>query len=48
MADTATSGPRIAHEFDRIVQLHGPPEPIVSKDGIELTSYAVLIWAETL
>lgn len=44
VADTSISGVRVARELDRIIRLYGPPETIVSDNGSELTSRAMLDW----
>ena len=43
--DTSISGVRVARELDVIVALRGAPRAIVSDNGTELTSRAVLSWA---
>ena len=45
VADTSISGPRVARELDRLVAIHGKPATIVSDNGTELTSKAILAWA---
>ena len=44
VADTAISGTRVARELDRLVARHGTPATIVSDNGPELTSRAILAW----
>ena len=44
VADTSISGQRVARELDRLVRLYGRPETIVSDNGSELTSRAILEW----
>lgn len=44
--DTSISGQRVVRELDRLVEQHGKPGVIVSDNGTELTSKAVLQWAE--
>ena len=52
VADTSISGLRVAREFDRLVQLRGRPDTILgssprtSDNGAELTSNAILSWAD--
>ncbi len=46
VADTSISGARVARELDALVRLHGKPESIVSDNGTEFTSRAILKWAE--
>ena len=45
MADTSISGARVARELDALVRLYGKPVSIVSDNGTEFTSRAVLKWA---
>ena len=42
--DTSISGKRVVRELDELVAKHGKPGLIVSDNGTELTSYAVLEW----
>ena len=44
-ADTSMPGLRVVRELDMLVQVRGKPKVIVSDNGPELTSRAVLIWA---
>jgi putative transposase len=44
VADTSLTGPRVVRELDRIVETRGRPRMIVSDNGTELTSNAVLAW----
>ncbi len=44
VADTSISGQRVARELDRLIRLYGKPETIVSDNGSELTSRAILEW----
>ena len=46
IADTSISGVRVARELDRIVENRGKPKTIVSDNGTEFTSNAVLRWAD--
>jgi putative transposase len=46
VADTSISGLRVARELDRLVQVRGRPGSIVSDNGTELTSNAILGWAD--
>jgi len=48
VADTSLPGLRVVRELDRLVSLRGNPKVIVSDNGPELTSKAVLIWASGL
>lgn len=45
VADTSISGARVARELDTLVRLYGKPACIVSDDGTEFTSRAILEWA---
>lgn len=42
MADTSISGARVAQELDALVRLYGKPASIVSDNGTEFTSRAIL------
>ena len=44
--DTSISGIRVARELDRLLVSHGKPKTIVSDNGTELTSNAILRWAD--
>jgi putative transposase len=44
--DTSISGRRVARELDAIVRQRGKPATIVSDNGTELTSNAILSWAD--
>jgi putative transposase len=45
IADTSISGARVARELDRIMAWRGRPHTIVSDNGTELTSMAILKWS---
>ena len=45
MADTSISGARVARELDALVRIYGKPSCIVSDNGTEFTSRAILKWA---
>jgi putative transposase len=45
VADTSISGARVARELDTLVRLYGKPACIVSDNGTEFTSRAILEWA---
>jgi putative transposase len=45
MVDTSISGARVARELDALVRLYGKPASIVSDNGTEFTSRAILKWA---
>jgi putative transposase len=44
-ADTSLPGQRVVRELDKLVAIYGKPDTIVSDNGTELTSKAVLQWA---
>ncbi len=44
--DTSLSGARVARELDTLVRLRSRPATIVSDNGAELTSNAILSWAD--
>ena len=46
VADTSLSGVRVAGELDRLMIERGKPKMIVSDNGSELTSNAILTWAD--
>ncbi|MBU2998916.1 IS3 family transposase [Roseovarius nubinhibens] len=46
MADTSISGSRVARELDALVRVYGKPGCIVSDNGTEFTSRAILKWAD--
>ncbi len=46
VADTSLSGIRVARELDRLMIARGRPKMIVSDNGSELTSNAILAWAD--
>ena len=46
VADTSLSGRRVARELDAIILRRGRPETIISDNGTELTSNAILGWAD--
>jgi transposase InsO family protein len=45
IADTSISGVRVARELSILIARHGKPGVIVSDNGTELTSNAILAWA---
>ena len=46
VADTSLSGTRVARELDLIIAARGLPTTIVSDNGTELTSRAILSWSQ--
>jgi putative transposase len=46
VADTSISGRRVARELDAIIAWRGRPGTIVSDNGTELTSNAILEWTD--
>lgn len=46
VADTSLSGQRVARELDAVIACRGKPETIVSDNGTELTSMAILRWCQ--
>jgi len=46
VVDNSISGIRVARELDRIAETRGHPHMIVSDNGTELTSNAILKWSE--
>ena len=46
VADTSLSGTRVARELDRLIIERGKPKMVVSDNGTELTSNAILTWAD--
>ena len=46
VADTSLSGSRVARELDRLAIERGKPKMVVSDNGSEFTSNAILTWAD--
>lgn len=46
VADTSLSGTRIARELDAVIAQRGRPGTIVSDNGTEFTSAAILSWCQ--
>lgn len=46
VADTSLSGARVARELDALIVARGKPAMIVSDNGSEFTSNAILTWAD--
>ena len=44
--DTSISGIRVARELGRLMVAYGEPKTIVSDNGTELTSNAILRWTD--
>jgi putative transposase len=44
IADVSLSGRRVARELDRLIATHGKPKWILSDNGTELTSNAIVSW----
>jgi len=47
VVDTSLTGPRVVRELDRIIEHRSAPCMIVSDNGTELTSNAILTWQQT-
>ena len=45
VADFSIGGKRVARELDRLIAISGKPKAILSDNGTELTSHAILGWA---
>ena len=46
VADTSLSGVRVARELTRLIGMRGKPHAVVSYNGSELTSPAILRWSQ--
>ena len=46
VADVSLSGRRVARELDLLIAVRGNPKTVVSDNGTELTSNAILSWAD--
>ncbi len=46
VADTSLSGQRVARELDAVIAVRGRPATILSDNGSELTSMAILRWCQ--
>ena len=46
VADTSLSGVRVARELTALIGLRGKPHSVVSDNGTELTSSAILSWSQ--
>jgi putative transposase len=47
VADTSLSGRRLARELDAVIARRGKPRTIVSDNGTEITSMAILEWCQS-
>ena len=48
VAKTSISGLRVARKLTHLVQLRGRPETIVSDNGTQLTSNAIMTWTDDM
>ena len=46
IADTSISGHRVARELTQLIAWRGKPKVVVSDNGTELTSNAIILWTE--
>jgi len=46
ITDTSLSGVRVARELDAVIARRGKPHVVVSDNGTELTSTAILVWQQ--
>jgi putative transposase len=46
IADTSISGRRVARELSRLIAWRGKPKVVISDNGTELTSNAIICWTE--
>jgi putative transposase len=46
VADTSLSGARVARELDAVIAVRGRPATVVSDNGTEFTSTAILTWCQ--
>ena len=46
VADTSLSGRRVARELETVIARRGKPRTIVSDNGTEFTSMAILKWSQ--
>jgi len=46
IADTSLPGLRVARELDDLITIRGRPTMIISDNGTELTSMAILRWSQ--
>ena len=45
VVDTSLSGSRVARELDKMMEEYGKPEGVLSDNGTEFTSHAILQWS---
>lgn len=45
VVDTSLSGNRVGRELDKIIKIYGKPETILSDNGTEFTSHAIIKWS---
>ena len=48
VVDNSISGRRVARELNRLIEYRGKPEMVVSDNGTELTSNAILSWQQRI
>lgn len=48
IVDTSISGYRVGREISKLIMLRGKPKTIVSDNGTELTSHAILKWCQEI
>ena len=48
VVDTSLSGLRVVRELEELVKIRGKPQQIISDNGTEFTSMAVLKWSESI
>lgn len=46
VVDTSLTGTRVARELDELIKNRGKPKQIISDNGTEFTSLAILKWSE--
>ena len=46
IVDTSLNGARVSRELDKLIDEYGKPEMILSDNGTEFTSHAILNWAQ--
>ena len=48
VVDTSLSGLRVVRELEELVKIRGKPQQIISDNGTEFTSMAILKWSESI